>query len=176
MLTNTIPSMPQAQAFKSRALYYRLDIKKDTIEQHLVLAAKGKGRFKNPKLALEVAKFLGTQAQHHEAEHISLRTLRLGYEFPTVNKDRWQSSLLKALPNIRVEPRDLLQELAGTGKKIEEQAGIFSRQTGLGRRRFFEIRKELGLTGSTMAKAGSVLVGGKKINQKSKVRNAAELN
>jgi hypothetical protein len=155
VLTNALPSMPQAQAFKSRALYYRLDIKRETIEQHLVLAAKAKGRFTNPKLALEVARFLGTQARHHEADHISLRTLRLGYELASVNNDRWQSLLLNALPNVQLDPRNLLGDLAGTGMRIEEQAGIFMQQTGLGRRRFFEIRKELGLREYAQAKAGS---------------------
>ena len=77
------------------------------VEQHLVKAASDADRFSNTDLALEIARFLGQQAEHHSPAHISLRTLRLGYELATINNDRWRNLLLKALPRVVADPKEL---------------------------------------------------------------------
>lgn len=155
VLTNALPTTPQAQAFRSRALNYRLDISRHNIAEHLVAAASSAGRFADAPVATEVARFLGQQADHHDAEHISLRTLRLGYELATVNPSRWKDLLLKALPRVAVDPKQLVLDLSQQGSKVELQAATFMEQTGLSRRRFFYFREQLGLSESTKTRASS---------------------
>lgn len=145
VLTNALPQTPQAQAFISRSLYYQLDIEASAIEQHLLKAASDPERFTNNALAQEVAQFLGLQAEHHSTSVISLRTLRLGYELAMVSKDRWQTLLLKALPKVKVCPKELVVDLSKTEMIVEEQVAAFIKKTGLSRRRFFYFREALGI-------------------------------
>ena len=145
VLTNSLPGTPQAQAFASRALLYRLHIDRHNIAEHRQKAARSIDHFPNQELAIKVAGFLSEQSQHHGADRISLRTLRLGYELATVNSERWQTLLLRALPQVTMDPKQIVLDLGASGLKVEEQAAAFASQTGLSRRRFFYFRDELGL-------------------------------
>jgi len=156
VLTNAIPQTPQAQAFISRSLCYRLEIQPGAVEKHLAKAASEPKRFPDTSLALEIARFLGQQSEHHSAEHISLRTLRLGYELASVNRDRWQTLLLKALPRVQIDPKELVVDLSKGSLLVEEQVSIFFQKTGLSRRRFFYFREALGLKKEPQAKPAPI--------------------
>jgi len=87
VLTNFIPETPQAKAFISRALHYRIEIDHESIGSHLREADKSKAHYPETKRALEVASFLSSHAHYHEPGKISLRTLDLGYELAALDPD-----------------------------------------------------------------------------------------
>lgn len=155
VLTNHVPDTPQTAAFKNRALNYQLRVTKEMIGSLLLTAAKSKEHFSDTRLATDVARFLGQQAHYHGPNEISLRTLRMGYELASVDQERWQDLLLKGLPT--PDPHQVVIELDRSTMKVKEQEALFTKQTGFQRRKFYQIREQLGLVSETRSKATKVI-------------------
>lgn len=144
VLANTLAETPQVQAFRNRSLCYNLEISRDGVGDLLVAAARDTTHFADTAKAVQVAEFLRSYGKFSGPGEISLRTLRLGYEFAVCAPERWQELLVKALPNTK--PHQVALELAATDASVEEQAIEFQKKTGLSRRKFFYIREHVGLS------------------------------
>jgi len=70
--------------------------------------------------------------------------------------------LLKALPKVQVDPKELVVSLSKTDLIVEQQIATFIRKTGLSRRRFFYFREALGLKKTGQAKPAMVAASTKK--------------
>lgn len=147
VLTNFMPETPQVRAFVNRSLHYKIQLDADIISQLLIDAADDKDFFDDTVLAKEVAVFLSTNAQYHDINRISLRTLEMGYELAKLNPDDWQNLLIKTLPSVPAE--DVVKELDLSPLRIERQYEEFHRITGKSRRTFFYIRDRLGISKSS---------------------------
>lgn len=138
LLTNTLPTGRDIEAFLSRTLYLRIAFDADEVEQMLIEAARSPEHYGNTELALEVVSHLVSGDGTNDLRRISLRTLKMAYEIATTNPTGWKHLLDRLLP--KVSAKAIAGRLSGIGGSVEEQARQFSRQTGLSRRTFFNYR------------------------------------
>lgn len=158
LIANHMPESPPARAFVNRALNYQIKITPEQVPALLLEAAASKKHFDNQRVAKSVAIFLGDLAPQFTPGKISLRTLELGYEFALRHSDdeEWKELLLNALPAADIEkqsPSDVVLRLSLSGRKVKDQIEEFTKETGLGRRRFFYLRERLSLASSVRSQA-----------------------
>ena len=123
VLTNHLPNTPAASAFKTRALNYTLEVDAGSAAALLVEAAQSEAHFPETELAQQVASFLGNYATEFGPHRINLRTLEMGYDFASLQPQRWQELLMMALP--KGSHSDLVRELESSGLSVEQQMGRF---------------------------------------------------
>lgn len=159
LLTNTIPSGKETEAFLSRCLSFRIRMQQDDIKVMLLDAARSETYFPKTELALEVACFLVDNSHRFDLMKMSLRTLTMGYDLAETNSDSWKELLGDILPSrkacLMTEEAELSQgtdELIKVGDILrsnlcaKEQETRFVALTGKSRRTFYNYKKQLGLT------------------------------
>lgn len=148
LLTNTLPTGRDMDAFLSRTLYLRIAFDVEEVEKMLSEAAQVKEHYPDTEVAFPVLKYLLSNIQKYDLRKLNLRTLKMGYEIAKANPTQWQPLLDKLLP--RFPAKELARSLLGTEMNVEEQSREFSKATGLSRRTFFNYRskgrQELGQT------------------------------
>lgn len=135
LLTNSIPSGKETQAFLSRTLHLRLAFDVDEVEKMLLEAANSSQHFPDKNLAETVVHFLLSNVQKYDLRKLNLRSLKMGYEIAKSNPQNWQQLLDKLLPQI--SHQDVLRSLEESNLSVEEQSKEFTRATGLSRRTFY---------------------------------------
>src|SRR5690606_18829863 len=95
------------------------------------------------------------QAHFHGPNEISLRTLRMGYELASVDAENWQDLLLKGLPT--PDAQQVVLDLNRSSMKVKEKEILFTKQTGFQRRKFYQIRDQLGLASAKRSQAAKVI-------------------
>jgi hypothetical protein len=143
LITNSIPQSRETKAFLSRSIFYEMHFKKPEIVEMLRTAAKSQEHFENTEIAAKVAEFLIKKLSTRDYSSISLRTLHVGCEIASTHPDEWQELLEPLLP--QPEPTSVLDAFE-TKMSPKEQENQFISETGLSRRTFYNVKKELGLT------------------------------
>lgn len=158
LLTNTIPSGKETEAFLSRCLSYRIRLREDDVTRMLLDAAKSKHYFPKMELALEVAHFIVDKTTCTDLMKVSLRTLKMGYDLATTHPESWRELFTHLLPSreapyldvsrSRSETKEIhgVHEILRSGLSPKEQEERFVRVTGKSRRTFYNYKKRLGLT------------------------------
>lgn len=162
ILTNYMTTLPQAQAFVNRALNYAIEIRAEDIQALFLEAVRSQKHFPDSELALAVAHFVAEQAKAFEPGKISLRDLSRAYDMATHFQAPavWQPLFVKTLPQrgaSDLSPEKVVLELHQSGKKVGEQVQIFCSKTGLGERKFYYIRGQLGLHSEAKSQAAKVV-------------------
>ena len=153
-ICNSFPHGPDADAVRSRSIPYDLSFTVKEASLLLIEAASSNNHYSDTRLALAVAEFLNSFRNEKNSESLNLRTLKMGYEVARLNSSgRWKELLIKQI-SLKVEPEDVVLSLAQTGLRSTLQAIEFEKRTGLKRRTFFKIRKELGLARSYDSRSG----------------------
>lgn len=145
LLTNVMPKGSDSEAFLSRSMFYNIAFTRQNVAGMLTEAAKQKRFYSNTKVAKQVATFLVDNLDRRDYTRFNLRTLQQGYELARVEPKRWKAAFEQLLP--RVEPNELVKQLAGTADSVEDQCRYFMNNTGLSRRTYFNYRTQHGLDG-----------------------------
>lgn len=146
-ICNGFPDGADADALRSRSIAFDLEFSKDEASQILLEAARVPEFYKDTDIALKVAEFLNARRSDRNSDLINLRTLKMGYEMAQSQPDgRWQQLLVKLVPSGAVaDPEIVVRELDASGLQPKAQQAEFLRRTGMKRRTFFKLRRELGL-------------------------------
>jgi len=145
LLTNSLPSAKETEAFLSRALTLRIRLSETEMREALLQAATDPRFFPDQKRAQAVASFLTNRIHSIGLGKVSLRTLHLGYELAGSSPEKWKEIFEKLIPGT-ISPRKLVQELHGTGAEVQLQLQSFREATGLSERTFFNYRGDLGVS------------------------------
>ena len=153
LITNSIPQSRETKAFLSRSIFYEMNFGKSEIISMLRDAAKSSEYFEDNRVAGEVAEFLIEKLKERDHSNISLRTLHVGCELAATHPDDWRELLEPLLPPL--DPESVMESFA-TELSPKDQEQHFISATGMSRRTFYNVKKELGLTVLTDAKLQSV--------------------
>jgi hypothetical protein len=146
IICNYFPSNADGLAVKSRALAHNIDLGPNEASQVLQHISKDNLKFPNQEAAQEVTHFLIRKLDTYSAEEINLRTLKLAYELCLENPAIWKELIIDLLPKSKITGQeDVIRELHSSGLSVTEQLLQFENRTGLKRRRFFYLRKQLGI-------------------------------
>ncbi len=140
LLTNTLPTGRDIEAFLSRTLYLRIAFDVEEVENMLAEAARSKDHYEDTELALSVVHYLLSNLQRYDLRKLNLRTLKMGYEIAKSNPTQWQTLLDRLLP--QTSPKVLANALSDSDMSVEDQSKEFSRATGLSRRTFYYYRNK----------------------------------
>jgi hypothetical protein len=143
LITNSIPQSRETKAFLSRSIFYEMNFAKSEIIEMLRSAAKSSEHFEDTKIAKAVAEFLIKKLAKRDHSAISLRTLHIGCELASTHPDDWKELLEPLLPPPEL---DSVVESLSTGLSPKEQEHRFISETGMSRRTFYNVKKEMGLT------------------------------
>lgn len=146
IICNSFPTTPDGEAVKSRGLSRRFDFSVIEAAELLLSAAKDKSWFPNTEMALSVAEFLVAHLNKSNVAKISYRTLKNGCRLAEGHPEIWKELLAPMLPIEKIDPDDLVQELATQDIRVKDQMRIFKEKTGLKERTFYLLRKENGLS------------------------------
>jgi len=144
LIANSIASTKEAQAFLSRAIFYKMEFSRDEVVDMLKNAASSKEHFSNTALATEVAAFLIDRIRLRDYNSVSLRTLHMGCEIAATHPDDWRELLEPLLP--WPHPEHLIESLATSDLAAKEQEQKFIAETGFSRRTFYNEKRRLGLS------------------------------
>ena len=128
---------------RSRSFPIRIDVKVEEAKRLLMMAAKDRNWFNEPKLGAAVAKFLISRLSENSLSQISYRTLQMGYELAKHNPEIWQKLLGGMILSPQEDPKALVRRLAKEGLKVKDQILQFEQITGFKRRTFFKYRQML---------------------------------
>lgn len=143
---NSFPSTSDAEAVKSRAFHYQIEISVEKAKLLLRSAADNKKWYRNTKQANRVAEFLCRILNSSNLSQISYRTLQMGYELAEHNPDDWEMLLSQMISVVSENPKELVQLLAREKISVREQLSRFEHTTGMKRRTFFKYRRELNIS------------------------------
>lgn len=167
LLTNSIPSGKETEAFLSRCLSFRIRMSEEDVKGMLLEAARSDTHFPKTDLASVVAQYLVDNADRFDLMKLSLRTLTLGYDLAETNSESWKELLCDLLPTRRLAPTprpaesygshdlDKVRQILRTPLSAKEQEARFVSLTGKSRRTFYKYKKQLGLTRSYHLQASS---------------------
>ena len=158
LLTNSIPTGKETEAFLSRCLSYRIRMSEEDIRRIIFDAANSQFFFPNSEVANQVAHFLFHEAKGIDTMKVSFRTLKMGYDFAVTNPDSWKELFLHVLPSLiqrsytspptKTDVSENVQELLNSKLSIKEQESEFLKTTGKSRRTFYVYRRRMGLSRS----------------------------
>jgi len=132
LLTNSIPSGHETDAFLSRALVLKLRFGTSEISEMLRQAAESEEHFENRDLARTVANGLVELNAGHDGVEVNLRSLQIAYDLAQTNPDNWMELLKRIYP--MQNPQQIVTDLQSSEVPVETQAREFMRKTGLSRR------------------------------------------
>jgi hypothetical protein len=145
LLTNTVPSGKETEAFLSRCLSYRIRINEEEITEMLLGAASDARYFPDSQLAIEVAHFLTDSKTPVDLMKVNLRTLKMGYDLAATHPAAWRELFQSLLPQ-RTDSKNHLRTLFRTDLRASEEEARFIAKTGKSRRTYYNYKKSLGLT------------------------------
>lgn len=143
---NSFPNTSDAEAVKSRAFHYQIEISVEKARLLLMNAALNAKWYQNTKQATCVGEFLCRSLNDGNLGQISYRTLQMGYELAEHNPDDWEMLLSQMISIGTEDPKKLVQNLAKEKISVREQFSRFERNTGMKRRTFFKYRRELNIS------------------------------
>lgn len=143
---NSFPNTSDAEAVRSRAFHYQIEISVEKAKDLLLSAANNKTWFQNIEQANLVAEFLCRLLNNSNLSQINYRTLQMGYELAEHNPDDWEMLLSQMISVVSENPKQLVQLLAKEKISVREQLSRFEHTTGMKRRTFFKYRRELNIS------------------------------
>lgn len=141
LLSNSLPSGKEIEAFLTRTLHYVISAGFQEWCNLLRQAAQDKAYFENTAIAVGVADYLTQLAEKSDFRKLSIRTLQLGYELAIASPDNWRSLFEKLLPNNNAST--LVQALDRSGDSVQNQFRSFHDATGLSERTFYYYRNRI---------------------------------
>ena len=143
---NSFPSTSDAEAVKSRAFHYQIEISVEKAKLLLFNAANNVRWYRKTKQANHVSEFLCRSLNTGNLPQISYRTLQMGYELAEHNPEDWEMLLSQMISIGTEDPKKLVQNLAKEKISVREQFSRFEHTTGMKRRTFFKYRRELNIS------------------------------
>ena len=147
LLTNSVPSGKESEAFLSRCLSYRIRFSEAEVRKLILKGAKSRKYFPDAKQATGVAEFLVDKRNGIELTQVNLRTVKLGYDLAMTHPESWRELFMKLLPR-RKNVEEGVMELFSSGLSAKEQEERFCQLTGKSRRTYYVYKKEFGLSRS----------------------------
>lgn len=145
IVCNVFPKNPDGRAVFSRFMPYPFEVTVEDAKYLLHEAANDSKWFKKTRLAGEVAECIIEILNEITLPEINYRTLRRGYALAQAC-EMWKPLFLKTMRVPPKDPRQVVHDLSLSDLTIGEQEAKFKQSTGLHRRRFQDIRKNLGLS------------------------------
>lgn len=143
---NSFPNSSDAEAVRSRAFHYQIEISVEKAKLLLLSAAKNVKWYRKTKQATHVSEFLCRSLNTGNLPQISYRTLQMGYELAEHNPDDWEMLLSQMISIGTEDPKTFVQNLAKEKISVREQLSRFEHKTGMKRRTFFKYRRELNVS------------------------------
>lgn len=145
LLTNTLPSGKETDAFLSRCLSYKMNFSEVDIREMLLSAARSTIFFSNSSAAIEVSQHLVNPESSFDVEKVNLRTLKMAYELAILNPDSWRDLLGQLVPT-KKSPTPKLTDIFESDLSSREQEARFLATTGKSRRSYYYYKKRMGFT------------------------------
>lgn len=151
VLVNSLPMTADLEAVRSRCLYHLLRLHPEEASLAVMAAAADESRYSRSDLAIEVASHINSHRTYDNSDALNFRLLAKGYEVAKTSS-RWRELMKSSLSESSgafsrsAEAKKLLRILDEEEPVINNQLAIFTARTGLQRRQFFQLRKDLGLS------------------------------